>query len=126
MHCLRCGTCCIKTEMLLSEKDIERLEHKGYCKDSFVVFDEEGFPKLRNLHGHCFFYNVEDKRCKVYRSRPLGCRLYPVVFDEEKGIVVDEDCCAKEKLEGSHVAKRGWKVIRLLQKIDAEMERRLK
>lgn len=125
MHCLRCGACCTKTEMLLSEKDIQRLEQKGYCKDSFVVFDEEGYPKLRNLNGHCFFYNVENKRCKVYRSRPLGCRLYPVVFDEEKGVTVDEDCCAREKLEVSSVAKRGWKVIKLLQKIDAERESRI-
>ncbi len=112
--------------MLLSEKDIERLEGKGYRKDFFVVFDKEGYPKLRNLQKHCVFYNVENKHCKVYHSRPLGCRLYPVVYDEEKGIVVDEVCCANGKLEGKQMAKRGWKVLGLLQRIDAETESRRK
>lgn len=126
MRCLRCGACCLETEMLLSEEDIERLEGKGYCKDFFVVLDKEGYPKLRNLQNHCVFYNVENKRCKVYHSRPLGCRLYPVVYDEEKGIVVDEVCRAKGKLEGKQMAKRGWKVLKLLQKIDGETESRRK
>lgn len=122
MRCLRCGVCCKETEMLLSTEDIERLERKGYRKDSFVQFNE-GYPTLRNLQNHCVFYEVENHRCKVYHSRPLGCRLYPVILDEQKGIVVDEICLAKEKWK-EKIAQRGWKVLKLLERIDAEAKSR--
>jgi Fe-S-cluster containining protein len=86
MRCLRCGVCCRETEMLLSTEDIERLEKKGYRKDSFVVFDKEGYPKLRNLQNHCFFFNVDNQRCTVYHYRPMGCHLYPVIYDSARGL----------------------------------------
>ena len=124
MRCLRCGFCCRKTEMLLSTEDIERLEGKGYQQQFFVLLDKEGYPKLRNLQNHCVFFNVENKRCMVYHSRPLGCRLYPLIYDEQKGIIVDGFCRAKGKLPENQMAQRGRKVLRLLERIDAEAERR--
>jgi len=108
--------------MLLSTEDIERLERKGYSKKFFVQFDSEGYAKLRNLHGHCVFYDAEKQRCKVYRERPLGCRLYPVIYDETKGIVVDSICQAQGSLK--EIERKGKKVVKLLEKIDAEAKRR--
>ncbi|MBT0160334.1 YkgJ family cysteine cluster protein [Candidatus Bathyarchaeota archaeon A05DMB-2] len=124
MWCLRCGDCCTETEMLLSRGDIERLERNGYPREFFVLFDREGYAKLRNQHGHCVFFNVEARRCKVYESRPLGCRLYPVIYDEEKGIVVDEVCRAQNKFSEKLLERKGKKVLRLLKRIDAEAEGR--
>lgn len=124
MRCLRCGDCCTETEMLLSRGDIERLERKGYPREFFVLFDREGYAKLRNQHGHCVFFDVEARRCKVYESRPLGCRLYPVIYDEEKGIVVDEVCHAQNKVSEKLLKQKGGKVIKLLEQIDAEAEDR--
>lgn len=124
MSCLRCGACCKETEMLLSTEDIERLERKGYSKKFFVRFDREGYAKLRNQQGQCVFYNAEKQKCKIYKDRPLGCRLYPVVCDETKGIVVDDICPAGRNLNENKIERKGKKVIKLLEKIDAETMRR--
>jgi Fe-S-cluster containining protein len=126
MVCLRCGDCCRETEMLLSAEDIERLEGKGYRKEFFMLFDEEGYAKLRNLRGACVFYDPENRRCKIYKFRPSGCRLYPIIYDEEKGIVMDEVCRGKGRLNEKRIERKGAKVLRLLERIDAEAKSRLK
>ena len=109
--------------MPLSTEDIERIERKGYSKEFFVQF-RDGYAILRNLNNYCVFYDVENQRCAVYHSRPLGCRLYPLVYDEQKGIIVDEICLAKGKGKKEKIARRGWKVLKLLERIDAEAEAR--
>jgi len=124
MRCLRCGVCCRETEMLLANADIERLERKGYSKQFFVQFDRDGYAKLRNQNGHCVFYNVKKRRCNVRADRPLGCRIYPVVYDEAKGILVDDICHAKDTVTEKQKAKKGRKLLKLLEKIDAEAEKR--
>jgi Fe-S-cluster containining protein len=110
--------------MLLSVKDIERLERKGYDRDFFVRFDSEGYATLRNYRGYCVFYDPEKSRCKVYVNRPLGCRIYPVIFDEDKGITVDPICPSQGSVTEKQKAKRGKKVLKLLETIDVEAKRR--
>jgi Fe-S-cluster containining protein len=110
--------------MLLSTADIERLERKGYSKEFFVQFDRAGYAKLRNQQGCCVFYDIEKRRCKVRADRPLGCRIYPVIYDEARGIVVDDICHAKDRVSEKQKAKRGRKVLKLLEKIDAEAKKR--
>ena len=124
MHCLRCGVCCKETEMLLSAKDIERLEKKGYDRDFFVHFDSEGYATLRNQRGCCVFYGTEKSRCKVRAHRPLGCHLYPVIYDEDKGIIVDQICPCQDSVTEKQKTKRGKKVLQLLATIDAEAKKR--
>ncbi len=127
MHCLRCGVCCTETEMLLSNKDIERLEKKGYARTFFVQFDLDGYATLRNHRGYCVFYDPEKRRCKVRAHRPSGCRIYPVIYDENKGITVDTICPSRNSVTEKQKAKRGEKVLKLLKTIDAEAkQRRLK
>lgn len=110
--------------MLLCAEDIERLERKGYSKQFFARFDREGYAKLGNQQGCCVFYDVEKRRCRVYADRPLGCRIYPVMYDEEKGIMVDSICHAQGTVTEKQKAKRGKKVLKLLEKIDVEAEKR--
>ena len=117
---MRCGICCQETDMLLSTEDITRLEWKGYGEDSFVRFDKEGYALLRNRQGHCVFYNNEERRCDVYACRPSGCRVYPVIYDEEEGIVVDSICHAQGTITEQEKARRGKRVLKLLEKIDNE------
>lgn len=124
MRCLRCGFCCRETEMLISNADIERLEKKGYSKRFFVQFDRDGYAKLRNQQGCCVFYDDEKRRCKVRADRPLGCRIYPVIYHETKGIVVDNICKAHYTLTEKQKAKIGKKTMELLERIDAEAEKR--
>jgi len=110
--------------MLLSEKDIERLERKGYSRHSFVKLGKAGYAILRNREGFCVFYDSEKRRCKVRARRPLGCRIYPVIYDEDKGIIVDDICPAGNTVTEKDKMKRGKKVLKLLEKIDAEAEKR--
>jgi len=89
INCGSCCKCCHNTEMPLTEEDIERIESLGYDRRDFTI-KIDGIYRLRNVNGKCFF--LEGRRCKIYEHRPLGCRIYPVVLDLEKGAVVDEFC----------------------------------
>lgn len=76
--------------MLLTKIDVNRIIKLGYKLSKFTVRSAQGW-KLRNVDGKCFFL-VENK-CKIYRFRPYGCRLYPLVYDPSKGkIRLDEHC----------------------------------
>ena len=124
MRCIRCGTCCQETEMLLSTEDITRLEKEGYSKTFFVCFDKEGYAILRNRQGHCVFYNPEKMRCNVYAVRPLGCRIYPVIYDEDHGIVADTICPVHGTVTAQEKKQKGKKVVTLLKRIDNEAQHR--
>ncbi len=126
MRCLRCGVCCTKTQMLLSKEDLKHLEKKGYSKKSFSYSDKAGYVKLRNRGGYCVFYDAEGRRCKIYPDRPSGCRVYPVILDEATGIITDSICSAKASVTKQEKAKKGKKVLKLLEKIDAEAQGRRK
>ena len=110
--------------MLLSTDDIRRLETKGYGAEFFVRFDRAGYAVLRNRKGHCVFYDLENQGCMVYADRPLGCRVYPVILDEEKGIVVDNLCRAGSSVTAQEKARRGKRVLELLKTVDDEAEKR--
>jgi Fe-S-cluster containining protein len=111
--------------MLLSKKDIKRLENKGYSPKNFVRYDKQGYAQLKNRDGYCVFYDCKKHRCIVYDDRPTGCRVYPVIVDEENGIVLDTICQSRNTITEEEKTLKGKRVIRLLERIDAEaMERR--
>ena len=110
--------------MLLSNEDVARLERKGYTRKFFSVADSEGFIFLRNLNGYCVFYDAEKRRCRIRANRPSGCRVYPVIYDEAKGIIVDDICPSEGTVTEKQKVKRGKKVLKLLEKIDAEAKKR--
>lgn len=124
MDCSNCGVCCTETEMLLSKKDIKRLKSKGFNEGYFAQFDKQGYAQLKNLNGYCVFYDCKNRRCSVYPDRPAGCRVYPVIFDEEKGVVIDNICEAGDTVTEDERNRKGRRVVRLLEKIDAEASER--
>jgi len=124
MRCSNCGVCCTETEMLLSEKDIARLEKKGFSKTRFVKYGSQGYAQLRNRHGYCVFYDPEKRQCNVYADRPSGCRVYPVILDEEKGVVLDDICNSRDTVTEKEKSLKGQRVIRLLKGIDDEAANR--
>lgn len=125
MRCSHCGVCCEKTEMMLSKTDIERLKRLGYDRQKFVRYDKYGFARLKNPHGLCVFYDVEKCRCQIYRHRPLGCRIYPVIYSEQEGIVVDDLCPMHNTISKIELKREGKKLIELLQRIDNEAHARV-
>jgi len=124
MRCSNCGICCTETEMLLSEKDIARLEKKGFSKNYFVKYDKQGYAQLKNQEGYCIFYNPKKRQCNVYADRPAGCRVYPVIMDEEKGIILDDICDSRSTITEKEKKLKGKRVIKLLERIDNEAANR--
>jgi hypothetical protein len=108
--------------MLLAIKDIKRLERKGFVKDFFVEIDKRGYAVLKNQDGYCVFYDLGGHKCSVYDDRPSGCRVYPVILDEEEGIVLDEICNSCSSIDIDEKKIKGKKVIKLLEKIDSEAD----
>jgi Fe-S-cluster containining protein len=114
----------LETEMLLSAEDIAQLEKRGYKKEFFVRIDKAGYAVLRNRQGRCVFFDAEKRRCNVYAGRPSGCRVYPVIFDEDKGVVADTVCQARGTVTEKEKARKGKKVLKLLKLLDREAEQR--
>lgn len=110
--------------MLLSKKDIEQLQDRGYNVNGFVKYDRDGYARLKNRNGYCVFYDSKAHRCSVYADRPSGCRVYPVILDEEKGIVTDTICGSRETVSEAEKSLKGKRVMKLLRTIDAEAEMR--
>jgi Fe-S-cluster containining protein len=110
--------------MPLSEKDIRLLEKRGFRRQSFTRYDKHGFALLQNRMGHCVFYDAERRRCKAYKSRPLGCRLYPVVYSEEDVAIVDDLCPMSRTVTSEELRKKGEKVGELLRRIELEASSR--
>jgi Fe-S-cluster containining protein len=82
--------------MILSQNDIEliiRNSTKKLRQKDFVLKNDKNQLQLRNIEGHCVFFDYNSKGCNIYKYRPHGCRFYPLIYDiiEEK-CKLDEDC----------------------------------
>ena len=85
-----CYKCCIDTHMPVTGMDIKRIKNQGYRYKDFVIRRKRE-RYLKNVNGKCFF--LGDDGCKIYSSRPDGCRLYPLVYNENTGQAVIHDFC---------------------------------
>jgi Fe-S-cluster containining protein len=110
--------------MLLSKEDIKRLEKRGFHKKYFMKTDRDGYAVLKNRNGYCVFYDTEKHRCSIYVDKPEGCGVYPVILDEEIGIIIDEICPEKASITLEEKEAKGKEVVKLLERIDAEAKSR--
>ncbi len=111
-----CGRCCYQTEMPLTEEDIERIEKLGFKREDFAV-KVDGVYRLRNVNGKCYFLD-DSNRCKIYEHRPIGCRIYPVIFDIESGkAVIDDLCPMKDKISKKDLKKAEIVLKKLIKKL---------
>ena len=108
--------------MELSSEDVKRLEKTGYRLEEFAVIDD-GLTRLRNFDGCCYFYSRADKKCRIYRKRPLGCYLYPVVYLANEGAIVDELCPMGQTISEQELRTKGKILDKLLKKIDKKSAR---
>ncbi|MFX1337082.1 MAG: YkgJ family cysteine cluster protein [Promethearchaeota archaeon] len=93
--CKNCGKCCIDTEMMISKKDISLIlrQYPQDLREEDFVIKNHGYSQLKNIDGHCVFFDAFTKKCKIYINRPQGCRFYPLTYDKDKKLCVfDEDC----------------------------------
>ena len=91
--------------MLLLEADVHRIVGLGFKEGSFAV-ESDGFKMLRNgSSGRCVFH--DGKQCTIYSNRPSGCKLYPIIFDEDLDHPVkDGSCPYRDEFDFSLKAKR--------------------
>ncbi len=116
--CLRnkCIKCCVETEMQLSPKDVERILDKGFNLKDFASKTKACW-QLKNIEGRCVF--MKHNLCEIYSIRPEGCRLYPIVYDDDlKRPLIDSLCPHGDKFEidSTKVAR----LERLIKKLDEE------
>jgi len=76
--------------MPLTRIDIERISRQGYRFKDFVV-KRRRERRLKNRDGRCVF--LGDNGCIIYSFRPEGCRLYPLIYNENDGKGVVHDFC---------------------------------
>lgn len=106
--------------MLLSSKDVTRLEALGYKIEDFVITIPEGFHQLRNIGGKCFFF--KDDKCIIYSSRPEGCVLYPVILDlDGKGCITDKECPNHNTVTEEEIKCKCKKLKKLYRQIVKEI-----
>jgi len=92
-ECIRCGTCCQKggpsfhlEDKMLIEKGVILLKYLYTIRKGELSYDnikERLVPaasdiiKIKGQKGSwtCFFYNEKQKKCQIYDSRPLECRV---------------------------------------------------
>ena len=106
--------------MELSEKDILRLIGLGFTREEMCVMDKDGLARLRNVEGNCVFLSKDERTCKVYEHRPLGCKIYPVNCDQDGNIFVDEFCKARGTISKEELHRKGTTLRRHLRTIDEE------
>jgi len=119
VRCSHCGKCCTETEMELSNSDIEKLEKAGYHKNEFTT-TENGVTRLRNINQMCYFYDPTDKKCRVYKNRPKGCHIYPVVYLANEGATIDGLCPMGHTISKQELRTKAKTLIKLLRKMDNE------
>lgn len=88
-----CSKCCYETEMTLSEEDIRVILEKGHLEFSQLV---DGYRCLVNIDSACVF--LVNGLCSIYEYRPLGCQLYPVIFDEQSNCAIMDDFCPHSEM----------------------------
>jgi Fe-S-cluster containining protein len=109
--------------MELSSSDIERLEETDYRREQFAITNDNGVIRLRNVDGWCYFYSRAEKRCRVYKKRPSGCHLYPVVYLADDCVTVDKLCPMKRTISKQELKAKGKMLLRLLKRIENERAR---
>ncbi|MFX1273077.1 MAG: YkgJ family cysteine cluster protein [Promethearchaeota archaeon] len=120
--CPEVRICCQETEMTITRKDAERINALGYSTTDYSHKVNDGFCELKNVEGHCFFYDKSSKECKIYEARPEGCRWFPVVYHYKKRKCIgDDDCPASPNLTRSDIRKVCHKVKTLVEELRREV-----
>ena len=70
-NCSRCGSCCAAT-LPLTRKEEKRI--RKYIKENNIT--PEFFQLGNNINLQCCFYDITERKCKIYEVRPSICRSF--------------------------------------------------
>jgi len=103
--------------MELTLDDIKRIESLGFNREYFTVVYDDGIPRLRNIDGACVFLDRSSGLCKIYGYRPYGCRIYPVIYDFNRGFIIDRICPARNTIDEREFHGRVYSLKWVLDKL---------
>jgi hypothetical protein len=108
--------------MLLTYHDIEIITKLGYDSTYFIE-ELNGWLQLKNSQGRCVFHTGEI--CSIYKHRPEGCTLYPVVYDNDNHCaILDHECPQRRMFSlGTHQAQKLDTLISTLQNEQAQRKK---
>jgi Fe-S-cluster containining protein len=72
MKCQKCAKCCFDVDLTIT--DYERIKKQVPNLDDYIAHTD--FTTFR-IDGPCPF--LKNKRCTIYKIRPMICRAYPVI-----------------------------------------------
>ena len=106
--------------MPLTRDDIKRIKQLGYTESDFVVWDQNGVPRLKNVNGRCVFLDTKTMLCKIYPYRPEGCRIYPLVYIEGEGVEPDNLCPMAHTMSNEEIEKLKPRLLKLIKRLKEE------
>jgi Fe-S-cluster containining protein len=94
--CQRCGRCC-ERDIKIYLDDIERWAKDVTINQIFPHLTVSDESMAMSLHleredGKCKMYDPASKECKIYNTRPIVCRAYPLMHDGSGFLLRDEEC----------------------------------
>lgn len=106
--CKECGRCCTAFYINVTDADVSRIaKETGRSPHDFVdlcpreaIIDQDEDCNLKmqtgtyrivlaERRGRCIF-QLADRRCEIYESRPLPCRIFPFDMKGERVILNDD------------------------------------
>ena len=82
-ECENCGKCCLETEMILSQEDVDLIINNSLNKsyrDYFTFEKSNEYYQLKNIEGHCVFFDLtrfQSTRGYKMTSRARACGARP-------------------------------------------------
>ncbi len=128
--CKNCGICCLNTEMIITNEDINRIENLNMLnlKRKDFSYTNDGFNYLKNIDHHCIFLDnfskAEKNICKIYENRPKGCQIYPMIYNLNNNCcILDEECPHRMKFYKNQKKFKLYciELTKLIEKIYKEM-----
>lgn len=110
--------CCERTTYRLTNADIHRIL-KVRTAEALRDATFQNIDGTIQLKQPCRFLNY--RRCSIYNWRPLGCRIYPVVFNEE--VTVDTQCLGHNEIQ--HPERHSIEIHKYMHTIAREAKERL-
>ena len=124
IDCSNCTqVCCEITTYKLTNQDIERIRtaihDSQYCIEDAVIHNKDGTIQLEQP---CLFLDAS-KDCTIYKYRPLGCKIYPIVYFN--GPALDTQCPQWHQVQEVRVPRHTIILQTYLHAIRTEAQERL-
>ena len=123
-----CSYCCRETQMPITRDEAMHISTTtGLEIDAFTrdFKETKGILQLKNdaVTKTCVFLMTDSDSkyaqgiCKIYEDRPIGCRLYPAILDQNDELWIDVDCPHHSEFGSPQV-----ELLQLLLELDAKIQ----